>query len=198
MKTIWRWALWTAVIAGAIALLEWWRWVRRECSQDRPILAASERYGVEPALVKAVVWRESRFDPLAKGRRGEVGLMQIMEGTAHEWAAAEGLKLFYHRQLFDPWRNTQAGAWYLAKLRRRYQHTDNPLPYTLADYNAGRGNVLRWAKGAAATNSVAFIEAIGFPGTKQYVRTALARFERYRKTFPPKSRSRRKSRPPCI
>jgi len=187
VKINWRWLLWGAGVVLAIALLHWWQELRRESSQDRPILSAARRYGVEPALVKAVVWRESRFDPLAKGRKGEVGLMQIMEGTANEWAEAEKLKLFYHRQLYDPWKNTLAGAWYLGRLLRRYQNTDNPLPYALADYNAGRGNVLRWAKGAATTNSQEFIAQIGYPSTKEYVKTALKRYEKYRQNFPPKN-----------
>ena len=38
-----------------------------------------------------------------------------------------------------PGSNTLAGAWYLAKLLRRYPHADDPLSYALADYNAGRG-----------------------------------------------------------
>ena len=47
----------------------------------------------------------------------------------------------------------------LSKLLRRYTKTDSPLPYALADYNAGRGNVLKWNGGEAATNSVLFIDA---------------------------------------
>jgi soluble lytic murein transglycosylase len=55
----------------------------------------------------------------------------------------------------------------------------------LADYNAGRANVLKWTKGAAATNSAAFVEQIGFPGTKDYVLSIQKRQERYRRDFPP-------------
>ena len=49
----------------------WWYHEWRDHSQDAPILAASRRYGVEPALVKAVVWRESRFNPRTVGGRGK-------------------------------------------------------------------------------------------------------------------------------
>ena len=53
---------------------------------------------------------------------------------------------------------------------KRYQRTDDPIPYALADYNAGRANVLRWNGGTASTNSAAFtLRQIGFPGTGQYV-----------------------------
>jgi soluble lytic murein transglycosylase len=68
---------------------------------------------------------------------------------------------------------------------RRYAQTDNPLPYALADYNAGRGNVLKWNQGAAVTNSAVFTGQIGFPGTRDYVKSVLRRYERYRPVFPP-------------
>ena len=70
---------------------------------------------------------------------------------------------------------------------RRYAQADNPLPYALADYNAGRGNVLKWKQGAAATNSAAFIGQIGFPGTRDYVRSVMRRYVRYRLLFPTES-----------
>lgn len=171
------------LLVGGAALYWWWE-SRLERSQDRPIRAASERYGVEAALVKAIVWRESRFDPSARGRAREIGLMQIREEAAREWAGAEHVGGFEHEDCFDPGTNTLAGTWYLKKLLKRYAHTDNPLPYALADYNAGRGNVLKWNTGRAATNSAAFIEQIGFPGTKAYVQAVMSRYTRYRPRVP--------------
>jgi soluble lytic murein transglycosylase len=181
-----RWIIWGVALAAGLGLLRWWHHARLESSQDTVILAAARRYGVDAALVKAVVWRESKFDPLARGGKGEIGLMQLMKDSAEEWAAAEKLYLFHHEMLFDPARNTEAGAWYLRKLWRRYQNTDDPMPYALADYNAGRGNVLRWAKGAAATNSHQFLAQITFPGTRDYVESVLKRYQKYRVNFPPK------------
>ena len=176
------WLFGLIAVGGLLTLMESCR-VWRENSQDKHILAAAAKHGVDPALVKAVVWQESRFNPNAKGRKGEIGLMQIMEDTAGDWAKAERVPFFFHAQLFDPAKNTQAGAWYLRKLLRRYPQTDNPVPYALADYNAGRGNVLRWMKGAAATNSVVFIAQIDFPGTKNYVLTVSQRYQRYRRVL---------------
>lgn len=171
--------LFVAVPAGF-----WWSWEERlERSQDRPIRVAAQRFGVEPALVKAIVWRESRFNPNARGRAGELGLMQIQEIAAGEWADAERIAGFDHASCLDPGTNTLAGTYYLAKLMRRYTQTDNPVPYALADYNAGRGNVVKWNNGPAATNSAAFIAQIGFPGTSNYVMTVMARYERYRGSF---------------
>jgi soluble lytic murein transglycosylase len=165
----------------------WWRQGRLERSQDAPIRAAARRYGVEPALIKAIVWRESRFHSEARGRAEEIGLMQLREEAAREWASAEHVQPFEHEHCFDPGTNTLAGTWYLRKLLRRYVLTDNPLPYALADYNAGRGNVLKWKQGAAASNSVAFIEQIGFPGTRDYVTSVLRRYAHYRPVFRPET-----------
>ena len=165
----------------AVCLLAYWGWEhQRERRFDPLIRAAARRYQVDPALVKAVIWRESRFDPDARGGKGELGLMQIREDAAAEWAEAAHLSRFEHRACLDPATNTLAGAWYLNKLLQRYKETDNPAAYALADYNAGRGNVLKWTHGAAATNSQAFLEQMDFPSTRAYVRAILGRTERYR------------------
>jgi soluble lytic murein transglycosylase len=175
-------ALVVALVAG---LSFWWRYdSRREHRFDPLIQEAARRSGLEPALVKAVVWKESHFNERARGRAGELGLMQLMDAAAQDWAASAGVYPLPLEHLLDPRTNILAGAWYLAKLAGRYRHTDNPLPYALADYNAGRGNVLKWLQGPAATNSAAFIEAIGFPATRRYVQEVLARSERFARDFP--------------
>jgi soluble lytic murein transglycosylase len=179
-----RWLL--ALAFGVIAV-----WLYREARrawlerhQDELILTVATRYGVDPALVKAVIWRESRFDPGARGTSGEIGLMQIMKDTGDDWAKAENIRFYWHRQLFDPEKNIRAGTWYLKRMLRRYQHTDNPIPYALAAYNAGPGNADKWAKGAASASSAAFIRQIGFPGTRQYVQAVMRRHDYYRRQSP--------------
>jgi soluble lytic murein transglycosylase len=171
------------LVVGVVVIYLWWN-SRVEQSQDNPIRVAAARYGVEPALVKAVVWQESRFNPSVRGRAQELGLMQIREEAAQEWADAEHIRGFEHAQCLDAQTNTLAGTWYLKKLLKRYAQTDNAVPYALADYNAGRGNVLKWNTGEAATNSEAFIEQIGFPGTKAYVKAVMRRCEKYQSIFP--------------
>jgi soluble lytic murein transglycosylase len=117
------------------------------------------------------------------GRAGEFGLMQVRELAAVEWSTSQGVRGFELEHLFDAGTNTLAGTWYLARLLKRYLRTDDPLPYALADYNAGRGHVLRWNKGAAETNAAAFVAQIGFPGTRNYVQTVIRRREEYRSDF---------------
>lgn len=175
------WVPLLAVVLFWDAVLVWWWWQSRlEHSQDAPIRNAAKRYGVEPALIKAVIWKESRFNPRAIGRVQEIGLMQIREMTGREWAGAEKVAGFKTESLFDPAVNTLVGAWYLRQALKRYAGTDDPLPYALADYNAGRGNVLKWIHGAARTNSTAFIAQIDFPTTQRYVREVMERRKHYR------------------
>lgn len=181
-----KWWLFGIILLGGIATyVDRWR-TYREHSQDKVILAAATKYGVDPALIKAVIWRESWFDPRVTGTSGEVGLMQIMKDTANDWAAAEKLKWFTHSQLYDPARNAECGTWYLRRLLTRYRSTDNPVVYALAAYNAGPTRVSKWTLGAAATNSTEFLQQMTFPGTRKYVETVARRYQHYQQSFPEK------------
>ncbi len=121
-----RWLIAFPLVA-VLAIGAWWFYYDwREHSQDLVILAAAGRYGVEPALVKAVVWRESWFNPRVRGSHGEFGLMQVTESAAREWTDAERISAFTAEQLLNPTTNAFAGTFYLAKLLRRYPQTDNP------------------------------------------------------------------------
>jgi soluble lytic murein transglycosylase len=157
----------------------------RHTEFDGEIRAAANRYHLDPALVKAVIWRESNFKPKVRGKAGEIGLMQVREDAAYEWAEDEKMPLqsFNHELIVDPRLNINAGSYYLAKLLKRYSKTDNPIPYALADYNAGRAHVLRWKKGAADTNSSVFLAQMDFPGTRQYALSIMERFRSYRENF---------------
>jgi peptidoglycan lytic transglycosylase len=178
------------VAAGVlIAISIYFFWSnQREHRFDNVIRTAAERYGVDPALVKAVAWRETKFNSTARGRAQEIGLMQIRESAALDWASAEKLHPFEHEQILDAGTNTLVGAWYLGKLLKRYTQTDDPMPYALADYNAGRGNVLKWMTNAATTNSEIFIQQIGFPGTSNYVRAVMGKWRDYRAEFPQRAK----------
>lgn len=163
----------------AIGLWWWHRW--REHRYDAQIWLVAQRYKVAPALIKAVIWKESGFNPRARGRAQEIGLMQIRQPAALEWAAAEQRRDFQADDLLDPETNISAGTWYLAKLLKRYTATDHPAVYALADYNAGRSNALRWKYGTGQTNSADFLAQMDFPGTRKYIEEVLRRERYYRR-----------------
>ena len=170
------------ICAGIIGYWWWTYW--RDHRYDKLIVAAAQRYKIDPALIKAICWRESRFNPDARGGAGELGLMQIRSSAAEEWAQAERIVRFRHDACLNPQTNILAGTWYLQHVLRRYRQTDNPAAYALADYNAGRGNVLKWLSGAANTNSTVFLQQTGFHSTQEYVRAILQRRDVYRRQFP--------------
>lgn len=183
LRRYWKAWLFLLIFLGGWVLWYEWRDDRREERYDAFILLAADKYKVHPALIKAVIWQESRFKAKARGKVGEVGLMQIGKLAAQEWAEAEKIRNFRHEQLFDPMLNIMAGTWYLGKLIGRYRHTNHPYRYALADYNAGRTHVLRWNQGAAATNSTLFLEQMDYPATRHYVNNILQRFQSYLPQF---------------
>ena len=169
-------------IAIAIAAIGgggvWWWQARDSQSHDEVIQAAGGIYEMDPAVIKAVIWRESRFKEDARGAAGELGLMQIRDAAANEWAKAEKINNFHHGHLINAKSNVLAGTWYLKKWLKRAPHPDNPLPFALAAYNAGPGKAREWAKD---TNSSAqFIERIDYPATKDYVLSVQEKAAEYR------------------
>jgi len=178
----WKWISTCAAVGLVASAALFWFWQGYiEHRHDDVIHAAASRYEMDFGLVKAVVWRESRFDAGVRGKAGELGLMQVGADAAREWADSERIGSFHHEHCLDPATNTLAGTWYLHKALSKYGSADEPLPYALAEYNAGRRNVFRWKTGAAETNSESFIQQIGFPTTSNYVRTIMAARKRFAK-----------------
>ena len=179
-------AMWL-VCAVFLGLAGWqvrvWKY-RRTHRYDSLIREVATQHRLPAELVKAVIWRESLFDPDARGGAGELGLMQVTETAAQEWADARRDRQFERGHLLHPTTNLHAGCFYLAKVSRRYLRTDHPYAYALADYNAGRGNVLRWMHNGGETNASVFLAQMTFPGTRDYVRTILERSQSYRADFP--------------
>ena len=152
---------------------------------DTVIQEAAKRRGVDPMLVKAVVWRESRFRPDKLGLDGERGLMQITDAAALEWAKSEKIVNFVPTDLFDPKTNLDAGAWLLGRALRRYEGKDNPLPFALAEYNAGRSRVAKWSgersnrDPATQASSENLVANIDIASTRNYVETVQDRVRYY-------------------
>jgi len=145
---------------------------------DRLIAKAAKKYGVDPLLVKAVVWRESRFSSNKVGAAGERGLMQVGEAAARDWASARKVEVFVYADLFDAKTNLEAGTWYLGRALERWKDKDDPLPFALAEYNAGRSRMEKWAANSATAEEM--LRQAAATSTRQYVDDVIRRFRIYR------------------
>lgn len=118
--------------------------------------AAAYDYELEPQLLNAVIWVESRFVERATSPAGAQGLMQLMPPTAKELAQKLGRP---NASSYDPEFNVTAGALYLRKMLNKY---DGDLRLALAAYNAGPGNVDTWTRrgGKLPPRSVEYVELV--------------------------------------
>jgi soluble lytic murein transglycosylase len=149
---------------------------------DALIRSVAAEHHLDPMLVKAVVWRESRFDAQKFGNAGERGLMQVSEKAAQEWARENRVENFRVKGLFDPKINLEAGTWYLRRAVQHWENQADPIPFALAEYNAGASRAQRWAGGDdAVVPPDTFRANIDFPGTRKYVDSVMARFEFYKR-----------------
>ena len=165
-----------------------WTTGSRFWQYDRLIGDMSQKHGLDPLLLKSLVWRESAFQPDKVGTRGERGLMQVMEPAARDWSKAEHIESFTPTDLFDPKTNLEAGAWYLRKALERWKEKDKPVVFALAEYNAGRTRVDRWVAEtnlADKANSDDLLGAIDFPSTRKYIEEVLRRKRFYEQRLEP-------------
>lgn len=120
------------------------------------IVKYSKEYNVDPALVAAVIFQESRFNPKAVSPAGAQGLMQFMPGTARTMAREVGRTSY---DIFDAETSVQFGAAHLRDLLVKY---NGNLDAALAGYNAGTGNADKWIRAGILDN-------IPFRETRNYV-----------------------------
>ena len=110
--------------------------------------------------------------------------MQITDSAAIDWARAEKIQTFVSSDVFDPKVNIEAGTWYLNRALNHWSSKDNPLPFALAEYNAGRSRVRRWVQdsGMGETAGAGDLQAaMDFPMTKSYIATIIARYDFYKR-----------------
>lgn len=151
----------------------------RHDSYNDAIASAARRHAVDPLLVKAVIWQESRFHPDKLGGHGERGLMQVTEPAAQDWVKAEGIETFVPEDLLDPKTNIEVGTWYLGRALRHWSGQDDPLPFALGEYNAGRSRVRRWSRGEQIS-AEELKRAMDIASTRAYVAAVRGRYEYYR------------------
>jgi soluble lytic murein transglycosylase len=163
--------------AGAAAWVakaepDWYLRARYPLEYEQIVMAHARNYDLEPELLAAVIYAESRFQPEVVSSAGAVGLMQLLPETAKGIALRTGGDRFVVSDLRNPEINVRYGAWYLDHLRAQY---DGDLRLALAAYHGGQGNVDRWlAEGGG----------IAFPETRDYVEEVMRVRRVYAKAYP--------------
>src|SRR3954454_9831521 len=139
----------------------------------------SHKKGLDPALVAAVIYQESKFSDQTSVA-GARGLMQITPDTADFIAKQSGGVAFTHEDLATPQINIAYGTWYLRWLLDRY---DERKTLAIAAYNAGFGHVDEWVKRAGGPDEFDPRTDIPFPETKNYVQQVLERRTDYARRY---------------
>ena len=167
--------------ARALAALTGTRLYERATDERRigrflPLIEACARaYGLDQALLKAVIAVESAFDPLAQSAKGAIGLMQVIPETAARYGLAGDERRSIADKLLDPATNVRIGARYLRDLLERF---GGELPLALAAYNAGEGAI------AVHGNAVP-----PFAETRDFVRNVEYVYALYRSPRPQSART---------
>jgi soluble lytic murein transglycosylase len=178
-----RWlALLLALGAVGSAALVYARWKYREQRWNAIIEQAAARHNVDKFLVKAVMRQESGFDPFAYSHKGAIGLMQVTEAAGLDWARGTGRANFTRESLWDPAVNIEAGTWYLARGLHEWRRrgVDDPVPFALAQYNAGPGTMRRWVKPGQTPTATEFVASIDYPGVRHYIEKVTGYYQEYR------------------
>ena len=134
----------------------WWVRLWYPFKYESIVRGHARNYRLDPALLAAVIYQESKFRSDVKSDSGAIGLMQLLPDTARGIAVHTGGSQFRVSDLYDPEINIRYGSWYLRHLLDKYGDERTAL----AAYNAGQKNVDRW---------VSLHQGIAFAETRHYV-----------------------------
>jgi peptidoglycan lytic transglycosylase len=134
----------------------WWVRLWYPLKYESIVRGHADNYRLDPALLAAVIYQESKFRSDVTSDSGAIGLMQLLPGTAKGIAVHTGGSRFRVDDLFNPEINVRYGAWYLRHLLDKYRDEKTAL----AAYNAGQQNVDEWRRAG---------RGIVFDETRHYV-----------------------------
>ncbi|HSW53240.1 MAG TPA: transglycosylase SLT domain-containing protein, partial [Sulfuricaulis sp.] len=140
---------------------------------------AAREHELDEAWMFGLMRQESRFVNVARSSVGASGLMQIMPATASWIAQRLGIKGFHPREMQDPAKNIQFGAYYLKHVQTSLD--GSPVLATAA-YNAGPGRAQRW-RDTRPMEAAVYIESIPFAETRDYVKKVMSNAMYYAARF---------------
>jgi soluble lytic murein transglycosylase len=159
---------------------DWWVRFRHPLNYRSDIVGYSRIYHLDPALVAAVIYEESRFRPDTRSSAGAIGLMQLLPSTARGIAVHTGGGHFRIPQdLYVPDLNLRYGCWYLGHLEQKYAGRRDATDLALAAYNAGQANVDDWIAHTPKGEPV----HLRFTATRDYVADVRATQALYRRAY---------------
>jgi soluble lytic murein transglycosylase len=159
---------------------DWWVRLRHPLAYRSEVVGNARIYHLDPALVAAVIYEESRFRPDTRSSAGAIGLMQLLPSTARGIAVHTGGKHFRIPQdLYVPDLNIRYGCWYLSHLRHKYAGHPGAVDLALAAYNAGQANVDDWIAHTPAGHTV----HLRFAATREYVAAVRSAERLYRRVY---------------
>jgi soluble lytic murein transglycosylase len=120
----------------------WWVRLWYPLKYESIVRGHARNYRLDPALLAAVIYQESKFRADVTSDSGAIGLMQLLPATAKGIAVHTGGSRFRVSDLYTPEINIRYGAWYLRHLLDKYGDERTAL----AAYNAGQENVDRWRR----------------------------------------------------
>jgi soluble lytic murein transglycosylase len=135
--------------------------------------------GLDPALIAAVIYEESRFRDQTS-HAGARGLMQITPATAEYIARRSGGTRFVPADLATPQINIAYGSYFL---RHLIDHYDGNEKLAVAAYNAGLTNVDGWVSRAGGPEAFDTVRDIPFPETRAYVKNVFETRSAYREHY---------------
>lgn len=174
-----------AILAGALATIvvprlpDAVRELALPLRHEDIIRQQSADKGIDPSLVAAVIYTESKFRDQTSPA-GARGLMQITPDTARYIARLSGGTAFQQGDLATPQINISYGVYYLRYLLGRYEQN---TVLALAAYNGGEGNVDRWIVQARTSERAFGVSSIPFTETRDYVGRVLEARGEYRTTY---------------
>ena len=157
--------LWLVALGGLVAVTfaavdltspPWYERIRYPLRYSEYVRVHAKSHHLDPALLAAVIYQESRWRAGAKSSSGAIGLMQLTPETARGIAIRTHGSAFHTQDLYNPEINIRYGAWYLDNLFKKYGNER----LVLAAYNAGQGNVDKWRANG---------QSIQFAETRAYV-----------------------------
>jgi soluble lytic murein transglycosylase len=146
----------------------WWVRLWYPLKYESIVRGHAHNYHLDPALLAAVIYQESKFRPDVESKSGAIGLMQLLPDTAKGIAVHTGGTRFRVADLYTPEINVRYGAWYLRHLLDKYGDERTAL----AAYNAGQENVDHWR---AEGSGIPFAETRHYVDRVEHLKTLYRR-----------------------